>query len=1357
MPDSIFQPVDAKATSLFRPVGLPEDDFDEIAAFRVKHPTFTQKMTDGMVRTAMQQQTQFPDVDFERSALLRAQASSSDSFWRFRHPFSPEAIASTTDPLNPLSLVPIKGIQEATSAPVQGGERAYTEAMSNVLNAFGALFDLYSPHGTPSVVGDAVRGWADSYESAVGTSDFEGEFLYDAGRFTADLVPSALSLIVSGGASAPVLAYFGIQGFGGGVREYREAMEAHGATPDQVNQIAIGVGYGSVEVVTELLGLELIGRFAAKKAFAIGDAMLRGNYRGAAKVVSTVATGAPINGIEETLAQFGHNAIAGISFDPNRRITEGGGQAFLLGSIGGAGLTTAGLFSSQARQAYTEGTLNAERDMEARQIGIQQDEFNQSLRDVALLAGVDPDSQTTRDAEDAEVRAAVQSTLASETATEFDKRVAQAVLDDLNDGIRADEGVVDAAQEGQVQEGDISQRQDVDQGREAEEAGRSDRVKQGQEGQEVSQQDKTEFIESAVQPAEGQEVTFREAERERRTQESVELESAEPEALAERADRAFALLNSIDLPQNLPKGARRNTIGGRRVRAAPGTIGLSPEFRTQAEAALESALDDNGVFDENLFAQLPADQQLAIIDAVEDAVLGHIEARSQDLRNREIIQNRVVRTIAKEITANREGRTERNRGLSALVTGEGNYDLDLLVDVLGQGDRSITHKALYDVILEARRAQNTGFVEGLDFLIEVIENSGIGYGSNQMISMSETLSRSEGAIDFIRFLLTDRPVTQTVKGLRPKAKRRPAGVEGLEFTGTEFISFWMQMQDADTRQQVVGGEGIRTPGMSEPRSLTDAEIDTILASVSPAERQIGDALVGYINGPLRQQMQEWSLEVLGFDITTEGIYVPRRRDKQRDDQVSLTEVGEELFGLMTRSGITRERTGGTSAVIIGDAWVEFQRYVWLANSVIHETEALQNANRILNSSTINQAARTAGVEKRVLTNVKTMLSDHANQAYLGGKRDLSTFDRFLLPILNRINVGLLQIKAAVPLFQFGSYGGATTEIPLRIAIRAWLTGPLEARRANKRMREKSAVLRLRQDGAAAARTSEGFGGQLSGQVAGIDVFGQELLAPIRWADTATVTRIWIAAEMAVAEQERLLGPMTQAEKDRRTVELAERIVNRTQPTFGDSLSLTQFGVESRDRAAQRMLFMFRSALSKQLSALNRAAIHFGRQKFLSPSEKREALRRLLTTIFFFWMGNALWVGTTREAVQRTRKRVQTGEWPEGNFFEGVIREMLNAGAAVVPVMGNAISGGVQKLINLGTETDERVYDPDFSPFFSIFEEMLFDFPLMFGNENAENTMDDFVRWTSAVMTYNGLPGSSLEQAYKSVKPLIFED
>lgn len=237
-------------------------------------------------------------------------------------------------------------------------EGVLIDPAASISNGFGALAEFAGAPDLASAFRDNADRIRKQYRrSTMGELIEDGGFYAGTGKLIGNIAPSALSLFASGGASGPVLAYYGFQAFGAGAEDYRSAMEARGLEPSAIDELLVGIGFGAVEVVSEKIGLDLIGKKVTPKfAQEFADLVLRGNFNDAARVLAGVATNATIEGTEEAITQLFQNAMAGNgfyftpAFDPNRQLLRGVPEAFALGAAGGGLLSFPAVFTHAGRQ-----------------------------------------------------------------------------------------------------------------------------------------------------------------------------------------------------------------------------------------------------------------------------------------------------------------------------------------------------------------------------------------------------------------------------------------------------------------------------------------------------------------------------------------------------------------------------------------------------------------------------------------------------------------------------------------------------------------------------------------------------------------------------------------------------------------------------------------------------------------------------------------------------------------------------------------------------------------------------------------------------------------------------------------------
>lgn len=243
-----------------------------------------------------------------------------------------------------------------------GLQSGFWEGESAIAQAMAAFADFnFHPEFAEEMRQSSERMLEYNAKTQLGQVAARGGAVVGTGRLAVNIAPSAFALLTSGGSSAPILAYYGIQAFGSGAQDYRETMIARGLTPDAADAFTVGVGYGVIEIVAEKIGLDAMGKKVGPKlAKALGDKFLRNKAGQVTNILLQAELVSQIEGVEELLTQFFQNAIAkkGIpfvveGFDPNRSLDENLVSSYLLGNAGGKMLIGPAALAGSRQQPTT--------------------------------------------------------------------------------------------------------------------------------------------------------------------------------------------------------------------------------------------------------------------------------------------------------------------------------------------------------------------------------------------------------------------------------------------------------------------------------------------------------------------------------------------------------------------------------------------------------------------------------------------------------------------------------------------------------------------------------------------------------------------------------------------------------------------------------------------------------------------------------------------------------------------------------------------------------------------------------------------------------------------------------------------
>ena len=221
--------------------------------------------------------------------------------------------------------------------------------------------------------GDALREIAQHYrESVMSGEEAPSEFLralnvkanrrgtwgVATGELLAQAMPS-IGVAMRGSQAARramsgILWVYGTWSAGHGIEKYRRETLAEGRQPNAAVAALVGLGYGAAEIATEKLDTVIPWQtIATGSAHRVGEAILSGNARTAARYLVNSAGMAGAEGLEEVLAgelQSFVDAAAGVR---SERTASDRLQEFAMGAAGSGLVSAAGIALPSFREAMT--------------------------------------------------------------------------------------------------------------------------------------------------------------------------------------------------------------------------------------------------------------------------------------------------------------------------------------------------------------------------------------------------------------------------------------------------------------------------------------------------------------------------------------------------------------------------------------------------------------------------------------------------------------------------------------------------------------------------------------------------------------------------------------------------------------------------------------------------------------------------------------------------------------------------------------------------------------------------------------------------------------------------------------------
>ena len=347
-------------------------------------------------------------------------------------------------------------------------------------------------------------------------------------------------------------------------------------------------------------------------------------------------------------------------------------------------------------------------------------------------------------------------------------------------------------------------------------------------------------------------------------------------------------------------------------------------------------------------------------------------------------------------------------------------------------------------------------------------------------------------------------------------------------------------------------------------------------------------MLARINGAIRQAMSEYSIELLGYDITRDGTYFPRRRHGTPEAKLEKDAWAEiEQYGI-DHSGITKGRTGSALPIVLGDAFVEFNNHSYTVAGLRHMAAPMRNMRKLIANNRTSDFLESKKRGGDVKAYFRTLLNDIAKDI-VGGPGKGAIVDNAAVRFARGFTVGALGANPRVMLYQVASLAAASSEMPVNYitgGVRNAL-GPGGAA-ITEEMRLRSPYLRERFVSDAYGLVSEGLG-RTQGTLIERKKLADRAMGGISKFDVMAIRTIWTATKDWVSADinaGRLAGVSVGSEKYWETVRRrAEDVVKRTQPTM-DLLHITPLArAGRRGSGLSRLISMFASQRHKNVNMI----------------------------------------------------------------------------------------------------------------------------------------------------------------------------
>lgn len=185
-------------------------------------------------------------------------------------------------------------------------------------------------------------------------------------------------------------------------------------------------------------------------------------------------------------------------------------------------------------------------------------------------------------------------------------------------------------------------------------------------------------------------------------------------------------------------------------------------------------------------------------------------------------------------------------------------------------------------------------------------------------------------------------------------------VAGVKMTKGERISLLLHLSDPDTRAILMNPKSLgfkfsrAESGANRRLKITPEVAEEIENSATPEELKLARIFFDWSNGEVMNDVNEWSTRVFGYKMFRNDQHWNRRRNITDKEPA----IGLQADGTQAQQEATdyfKDRTGGTSHIIVDDAFQHVASHMNAIAALIGKFEASVNARRLLGTSAFQDA------------------------------------------------------------------------------------------------------------------------------------------------------------------------------------------------------------------------------------------------------------------------------------------------------------------------------------------------------------------------------------------------------------------
>lgn len=433
-----------------------------------------------------------------------------------------------------------------------------------------------------------------------------------------------------------------------------------------------------------------------------------------------------------------------------------------------------------------------------------------------------------------------------------------------------------------------------------------------------------------------------------------------------------------------------------------------------------------------------------------------------------------------------------------------------------------------------------------------------------------------------RSVFPSRRKDNTIETPFPAATFKNSGkrVGSLRMTSGERIDFYNNLKDSRSRREILknkgGGITLKDSVLSpDPIKIKEADIAAFLSSLTPREKEIGDAIFDWVNGPGKEIVNESWVRIHGSEIAFRDDYWMRMRDNTLEATDPEKAFNDWRTNMLDSYSAFKPRSGSQKPILIGDGLIKYFNYMQRIAAFSAKHESSLEAIRFLDDPKIKSAFQKQGRGDWLRDMKETIIADRG----LGGRMP-STINTIMSSMIRRAQKGILAFRPHVNAFQLVSSMTASNEMGRIVTP---VLGGSKKAKILAEMVEHSSVLRARLEGGAQAILTPGMNGNTAREFFTGESQSEFGLGGIRRMDASTIAGIWESAKKQAREE----GDPSLDNVAR----ITERVVGRTQPTW-DLLTNSSIARDAKNNALLKAMVMFTSQRNKNFNMALRSIDEF---------------------------------------------------------------------------------------------------------------------------------------------------------------------